>query len=51
VRWADRFEATGAIGIARCLLYGRSKKGYPLCRENDNFPINIEELAKVAPES
>lgn len=25
VRWADRFEASGAIGVARCLTYGHSK--------------------------
>ena len=49
VRWADRFEATGPIGIVRCLLYGNSRSDYPLVNENDSFPTTQEELEAVAP--
>lgn len=51
VRWADRLEATGAIGIVRCLIYGYTKDdgSYPLCQDEDNFPTTQNELETVAP--
>ena len=53
VRWADRMEATGWIGIARTLLFAHSirKKGYKLCHADAEFPTTSEELDEVAPKS
>jgi len=52
-RWADRQEATGVIGIVRCLTYSYVKrnKGYPLCQNGDHFPTTQKELERVAPYS
>lgn len=53
VRWADRAEATGYIGIARTLLYGHSirETGYQLCHAEAEFPTTMDELQAVAPRS
>ena len=52
-RWSDRLEATGVIGIARTITfsYSKRKSGYPLCRDEDEFPTSLDELEKMAPES
>ncbi len=48
-RWADRTESIGVIGIARTLLYSKSIPGYPLCRNESDFPTTFEELDRVSP--
>lgn len=49
-RWSDRLEATGYIGIARCLLYSFNKNNL-LCQDTDNFPTTLQELNTIAPRS
>jgi HD superfamily phosphodiesterase len=50
-RWADRLEATGIIGLVRCLTYTYSKRdsGQVLCSETDDFPTTLDELEMIAP--
>jgi hypothetical protein len=52
-RWADRLEATGVIGLARTMTFSYSKRktGYPICRDEDEFPTSLAELEQMAPES
>lgn len=53
VRWADRLEATGGIGIVRSLLYTYSNGNLkqPFVLDSDDFPKTINELEQVAPYS
>ena len=52
IRWADRTEATGYIGIVRTMTFSYSKRQtYPLCRDEDEFPTTLDELEHVAPNS
>lgn len=48
--WVDRHEATGSIGLVRCLLYAYHKKE-AIISLDDIFPTDITELNKIAPYS
>lgn len=53
VRWADRLEATGIVGLIRTLSFAYSKRfdnpPYPFARLQDDYPTSIEELKTVCP--
>ena len=46
-RYADRLEATGEIGIARCYLYAK-KKNDPMFTENTPRPSSTQEVLNYA---
>lgn len=49
-RWADRIEAIGLIGIARCYAYTKFKN-MPLFTEETPRVRTMEDLERVAPKS
>jgi len=52
VRWADRLEATGIIGIIRTMTFSYVKRAtYPLARDDDEYPTTMTELEQMAPQS
>lgn len=52
VRYADRLEATGWIGIVRTMTYSYVKRAnYPLVQDHDEFPTTMEQLEQMAPPS
>ena len=52
VRFGDRVEATGIIGIVRTMTFSYVKRAtYPLVREEDDFPTSFDELEKMAPQA
>jgi uncharacterized protein len=47
-RWADRLEAVGEIGVARCYLYNLAEGNTPLCCDSTPRPATAEEALELA---